>query len=201
MKRDKRWLERQNRDPFVKQARNSNYRSRAIYKLQQIDQRDHLFRPGQLVVDLGAAPGSWSQYAVEKVGPGGRVVAMDILAMDPIPGVDFVHGDFTESAIYEKCLAALGSRQADLVICDMAPNLSGIRDTDQARSLYLAELALEFAGKVLGPNGVFLIKLFEGAGTEAYRKQLAEQFQKVIVRKPEASRTGSREFYILARRN
>lgn len=201
MKRDKRWLDRQNRDPYVKQARSSHYRSRAVYKLQQIDQRDRLFHPGQLVVDLGSAPGSWSQYAAEKVGPSGKVIALDILEMDPIPGVEFIRGDFTESDVYERCLQALGGRHADLVISDMAPNLSGIRDSDQARSMYLAELVLDFAQQVLGEHGSLLLKVFEGAGMEAFRRNLNEQFQKLSVRKPDASRADSREFYLLARRN
>lgn len=201
MKRDRRWLDRQNRDPYVKQARGSHYRSRAVYKLQQIDQRDRLFHPGQLIVDLGSAPGSWSQYVAEKVAPSGRVIALDLLEMEPIPGVQFIQGDFTETDIYEQCLQALEGRTVDLVISDMAPNLSGIRDTDQARSMYLAELALDFAGQVLGPRGSLLLKVFEGAGMDAYKRSLNEQFQRVIVRKPEASRAGSREFYILARRN
>ncbi len=201
MKSDKRWLERQNRDPYVKQARNSNYRSRAVYKLQEIDQRDRLFRPGQLVVDLGSAPGSWSQYAAEKVLPDGKVIAVDILEMPPINRVEFILGDFTEQSVFDQCLARLDGNKADLVISDMAPNLTGIRDSDQARSIYLAELALDFAAAVLNPRGNLLIKVFEGAGIEQFKRALKEQFQRVSVRKPDASRSGSREFYILARRN
>ncbi len=201
MKSDKRWLERQNRDPYVKQARNSNYRSRAVYKLQEIDQRDRLFRPGQLVVDLGSAPGSWSQYAAEKVLPDGKVIAVDILEMPPINRVEFILGDFTEQSVFDQCLARLDGNEADLVISDMAPNLTGIRDSDQARSIYLAELALDFAAAVLNPRGNLLIKVFEGAGIEQFKRALKEQFQRVSVRKPDASRSGSREFYILARRN
>jgi 23S rRNA (uridine2552-2'-O)-methyltransferase len=201
MKSDKRWLERQNRDPYVKQARNSNYRSRAVYKLQEIDQRDRLFRPGQLVVDLGSAPGSWSQYAAEKVLPDGKVIAVDILEMPTINGVEFILGDFTEQSVFDQCLARLDGNKADLVISDMAPNLTGIRDSDQARSMYLAELALDFAAAVLNPRGNLLIKVFEGAGIEQFKRALKEQFQRVSVRKPDASRSGSREFYILARRN
>jgi len=201
MKSDKRWLERQNRDPYVKQARNSSYRSRAVYKLQQIDQRDRLFHPGQLVVDLGAAPGSWSQYVAEKVRPSGRVVAMDILDMPPINGVEFIQGDFTEQNVFEQCLQVLGDQKADLVISDLAPNLTGIRDTDQARSMYLAELVLDFATRVLTPRGSLLLKVFEGAGIDQYKRSLNEQFQRVSTRKPDASRSGSREFYLLACRN
>jgi 23S rRNA (uridine2552-2'-O)-methyltransferase len=201
MKRDKRWLERQNRDPYVKQARNSSYRSRAVYKLQEIDQRDHLFHPGQLVVDLGAAPGSWSQYASEKVRPGGRVIALDILDMPSINGVEFIQGDFTEQDVFDQCLQSLGGINSDLVISDLAPNLSGIRDTDQARSMYLAELVLDFAKQVLSPRGSLLLKVFEGSGIDQFKRSLNEQFQRVSIRKPDASRSGSREFYLLARRN
>lgn len=201
MKRDKRWLERQNRDPYVKQARNSSYRSRAVYKLQEIDQRDHLFHPGQLVVDLGSAPGSWSQFAAEKVRPGGRVIALDILDMPAINGVEFIQGDFTEQDVFDQCLQSLGGINSDLVISDLAPNLSGIRDTDQARSMYLAELVLDFATQVLSPRGSLLLKVFEGAGIDQFKRSLNEQFQRVTIRKPDASRSGSREFYLLARRN
>lgn len=187
------------RDPYVRKARQSEYRSRAAFKLQQIDRRDRLFRPGQLVVDLGAAPGGWSQYAAERVGRQGRVLAVDLAPLQPIDNVEFIHGDFAEQAVLERCLAALGGRRADLVISDLAPNLSGIRDTDQARSLALAELALDFAERALAPGGSLLIKLFQGAGTDAFRKQLVERFQKVMLRKPQASRAESRELYVLAR--
>lgn len=197
-KRNKSWLERQKGDPFVKQARAHHYRSRAVYKLMEIDKRDRLFRRGQRVIDLGAAPGGWSQYAAEQVNGGGLVIAVDLLEMEPVAGVEFIHGDFTEEAVLETVLAALGGEPADLVISDMAPNLSGIRVTDQARSMHLAELALDLARRVLRPGGHFLVKLFEGAGTEPYRRELQQQFQKVSVRKPEASRDGSREFYMLA---
>lgn len=198
-KGNKSWLQRQRRDPFVKQSRAEQYRSRAVYKLMEIDRRDHLFRHGQTVIDLGAAPGGWSQYAASRVNGGGRVLAVDLLQMHPVSGVEFFHGDFTEEAVLQACLLALQDTRADLVISDMAPNLSGIRATDQARSMALAELALDFACRVLRPGGDFLVKLFQGAGTDAYRRELNEHFQKVIVRKPEASRDSSREFYMLAR--
>ena len=198
-KRSKAWLEKHRRDPFVKQSRAQHYRSRAVYKLMEIDRRDRLFHRGQTVVDLGAAPGGWSQYAAAQVDGGGRVIAVDMLEMEAVAGVEFLRGDFTEEAVLETCLAALAGRQADLVISDMAPNLSGVRSTDQSRSMALAELALDFAGRVLRPGGDFLVKLFQGSGTDAYRRELNERFQKVMVRKPEASRDSSREFYMLAR--
>ena len=198
-KGNKSWLQRQQRDPFVKRSRDEQYRSRAVYKLMEIDRRDRLFHRGQTVVDLGAAPGGWSQYAASRVNGGGRVLALDILEMESVTGVEILHGDFTEEAVLEACLMALQGTRADLVISDMAPNLSGIRATDQARSMTLAELALDFTCRVLRPGGDFLVKLFQGAGTDDYRRELNERFQKVMVRKPEASRDSSREFYMLAR--
>ena len=198
-KSSKRWLRDHERDPYVRKARRSKYRSRAAYKLQEIDQRDRLFRPGQLVVDLGAAPGSWSQYAASRIGPRGRVVAVDLLPMAPVNHVQIIEGDFGDVAIAARCLEALRGRKADLVISDMAPNLSGVRATDQARSMQLAELALEFATQVLAPGGDLLLKLFQGSGADEFRKELVEHFQRVIVRKPAASKSESREFYVLAR--
>ncbi|MEX2525198.1 MAG: RlmE family RNA methyltransferase [Gammaproteobacteria bacterium] len=198
-KQSKTWLKQHARDPYVKRARGDAFRARAVYKLQEIDQKDRLFKTGQTVVDLGAAPGSWSQYAARRVGPAGTVVALDVLEMEPVNNVQFIQGDFTEEDTLAACLAVLGERKADLVISDMAPNLSGIRDADQARSLYLAELALDFAGRVLNPGGDLLVKIFEGTGVDRYREQLSESFQKVIIRKPKASRDRSREFYMLAR--
>jgi 23S rRNA (uridine2552-2'-O)-methyltransferase len=195
----KRWLRAHERDPYVRKSRQSEYRSRAAWKLMEIDQHDRLFRPGQLVVDLGAAPGSWSQYAASRVGPRGRVIAVDVLPMAPVAGVEFMQGDFADAAVQARCLEALGDRRADLVISDMAPNLSGIRATDQARSMRLAELALEFARQVLAPGGDLLLKLFQGSGADAFRKELVEHFQRVNIRKPGASRSASREFYVLAR--
>lgn len=165
----------------------------------EIDGRDRLFRPGQVVVDLGAAPGSWSEYARSRVEPGGRVYAVDLLPMDPVPGVEFLQGDFGDGQVQRQMKEMLGERRADLVICDIAPNLSGIRDTDQARSMYLAECALDFAREVLAEGGDFLVKLFQGPGTDAFRRELMKGFQKVSVRKPRASRSESREFYVLAR--
>ena len=198
-KSSKQWLQRQNRDPFVKQARLSDYRSRAVFKLQEIDQKDRIFHPGQVVVDLGAAPGSWSQYAAQRTGPGGRVLAVDILDMEPVSNVLFIKGDFTDPEIFQRCVADLQDQSVDLVISDLAPNLSGIRNADQARSMHLAELVYDFSRQVLKADGAMLVKLFQGQGTDDYSHTLRQRFRKVVVRKPGASRDKSREFYILAR--
>ncbi len=198
-KPNKQWVQSQNKDYFVKQARQSHYRSRAVYKLQEIDQKDKLFKPDICVVDLGSAPGSWSQYASEHIGANGRVIAVDILSMEPIEKVKFVLGDFTDEHIENQCIDHIGEQGADLVISDMAPNLTGIRTTDQARSMALAELVYEFCHNALKPGGDLLIKLFEGAGTREFRQLLKEHFAKVVTRKPSASRDNSREFYVLAR--
>lgn len=198
-KPNKQWLHQQNKDQYVKQARESHYRSRAVYKLQEIDKKDKLIKPDYCVVDLGSAPGSWSQYASERIGVNGRVIAVDILPMEPIDGVFFIPGDFTEEAVEKACLGHIGKQGANLVISDMAPNLTGIRTTDQSRSMALAELVYDFCHQVLKPGGDMLIKLFEGAGTSEYRQLLKEHFAKVVTRKPGASRDQSREFYVLAR--
>ena len=196
---NKSWIQRQEKDPYARQARASHYRSRAAYKLSEIDKRDKLFRKDITVVDIGASPGSWSQYASERVGPQGRIIAVDILPMQAIDNVLFIEGDFTEDAVVEACMTGLNGAKADLVISDIAPNLSGVRSSDQARSMYLAELALAFADDVLKQQGDFLVKLFQGEGIDQYKKELNNSFQKVMVRKPQASRDSSREFYILAR--
>ena len=193
------WLQRQKKDPYVKQAQQSHYRSRAVYKLQEIDQKDKLIKPNSCVVDLGSAPGSWSQYASEKVKSRGRIISVDILPMEPIERVLFVLGDFTDETVENECLGHIGKQGADLVISDMAPNLTGIRVTDQARSMAMAELIYDFCHQALKPGGDLLIKLFEGAGTEQYRKLLKERFTSIMTRKPGASRDESREFYVLAR--
>ena len=195
----KRWLQRQQRDPYVRQAQQSHYRSRAVYKLIEINEKDRLFHKGQTVIDLGAAPGSWSQYASELVGDQGRVVAVDILTMAPIDNVLFIQGDFTERTVCDQCVQALNGRNADLVISDLAPNLSGIRATDQARSMALADLVKALAYQVLHLGGDMLLKVFQGEGVAELRRDLQEHFQKVVTRKPMASRDSSREFYILAR--
>jgi 23S rRNA (uridine2552-2'-O)-methyltransferase len=187
------------RDPYVKQARRSDYRSRAAFKLQELDEKDKLLKPGQTVVDLGAAPGSWSQYAARRVGRSGRIIAVDILPMEPIRNVQFIQGDFADDAVFQRCVDALAGARADLVISDLSPNLTGIRVTDQARCMYLAERVLEFACQTLVANGNLVIKVFEGADMEQYRRELVQRFQQVMARKPKASRGASREFYVLAR--
>ena len=193
-----RWLQRQRKDPYVKQAQKSDYRSRAVYKLIEIDEKVHLLQKGQVVIDLGAAPGSWSQYAAKKTAPAGRVIAVDILPQEPIDNVLFIKGDFTEDATRKECLAALGGSRADLVISDMAPNLSGIKVTDQARGLALAESAMDFALQVLRKGGNFLVKVFQGEGTREFQLDLQKHFQRVVIRKPGASRDSSSEIYLLA---
>lgn len=196
---NKSWIDRQENDVFAKQARSSHYRSRAAYKLSAIDEKDKLFRTVKTVVDIGASPGSWSQYASEQIGPQGRIIAVDILPMQPIAKVRFIKGDFTDDEVVKACIAELSGVRADLVISDIAPNLSGVRASDQARSMHLAELVLAFADEVLNKDGDMLVKLFQGEGTDQYKKELIDRFQKVMVRKPQASRDSSREFYILAR--
>ncbi len=197
-KSSKNWLIEHFKDGYVKQAKEAGYRARSAYKLLEIQQKDHLIQPGMIVVDLGAAPGGWSQVAAALLKGQGQVIALDILPMDPIGGVDFIQGDFTDPQVFDAFLHRLEGRQVDLVLSDMAPNLSGISVTDQARSIYLAELALDFAGRVLKPEGRFLTKVFQGAGLPAYRKALEATFKKVVVRKPKASRDRSAEIYLLS---
>jgi len=186
-------------DRFVKRARAEGMRSRAAYKLDEIAGRDALLAPGMVVVDLGAAPGGWSQVAAALISPRGRVVALDILDLPPIPGVTFIRGDFRDVSILTQLESALGGSKADLVLSDMAPNLSGIASADQARSVELAELALDFAKKHLKPQGNLLVKLFHGAGYEDYYKMLRSSFRSVAARKPEASRRRSSEVYLIAK--
>lgn len=193
------WLDRQQKDPYVKRARQEGARSRAVYKLEEIDQRDRLLRPGMLVVDLGAAPGGWSEYAARRVAPDGRVIAVDLLPMTDIPGVEFIRGDFAEPAVLDSLKERLKGRPADLVISDMAPNISGIAAVDQARSVALSELALDFADQALRAGGDFLLKAFQGEGFKALYEQMRRRFEKVLTRKPKASRGESREVYLLGR--
>ena len=194
-----RWLQEHFDDQYVKRSQEDGWRSRASYKLLEIHEKDKLFRPGMSVVDLGAAPGGWTQVATEIIGDSGRIVASDILPMDPVAGAKFVQGDFTEDQVLEDILAAIGSDQVDLVISDMAPNMCGAQSVDQPKAMYLVELALELARQVLAKNGVFLAKVFQGEGFEEYLKDLRTSFNKVVTRKPQASRARSREVYLLAK--
>jgi 23S rRNA (uridine2552-2'-O)-methyltransferase len=193
-----RWLAEHANDEFVKRAQKEGWRSRAVFKLAQIQASERLLRPGMRCVDLGAAPGGWSQYAARILGPG-RIVATDILAMDPIPGVDFVQGDFREEAVLVRVLQCLGADKVDLVLSDMAPNMAGIDAVDQPRSMHLAELALEFADRVLAPGGDLLVKLFQGAGFDQIIKDTRSRYGRVMTKKPKASRSRSSEIYLLAR--
>ena len=193
------WLQEHVNDPYVKQAQRDGYRSRSSYKLIQLNERDRLIRPGMLIVDLGSAPGGWSQVATRLAGEQARVVATDILPMDPLKNVDFIQGDFTEEAVLNQVLERLGGRKPHLVICDIAPNISGVDSADQASSMYLVELALDFVRQALEPKGDFVVKVFQGAGADAYIKDVRTSFDKVFVRKPAASRPRSREVYLVAK--
>jgi 23S rRNA (uridine2552-2'-O)-methyltransferase len=196
----KTWMQEHVSDPYVKRAQAEGLRSRAAFKLRELDAKDRLFSPGQTVVDLGAAPGSWSEFAAHRVGPGGRVIAIDLLAIAPIPGVEFIQGDFTEAAALARLERMLGADRIDLVLSDMAPNISGVSATDQARSMQLAELAADFALMHLKPGGGLLVKVFQGSGYSEFLGWLRERFAAVGSRKPDASRDRSREMYLLARR-
>lgn len=190
-----RWLQEHFSDPYVKRSQLDGYRSRASYKLLEMDRKDRLFRPGQVVVDLGAAPGGWSQVAAERVGERGRIIASDILPMDPIAGVEFVEGDFTEEQVLRALLERLGDQRADIVISDMAPNMSGVAAVDIPSSMYLVELALDMARQVLRPGGVFVTKVFQGEGFDQVLQDMKAAFATVHTRKPGASRARSREQY------
>lgn len=198
-KQSKRWLKEHFDDPYVKQAQEAGYRSRAVFKLKEIDEKDRLFHKGMTVVDLGAAPGGWCQYAREKLASSDAVIGLDILEMEPLDSVEFIQGDFTEQAPLERLLELLNGRPVDLVLSDMAPNISGMKVVDQPRAMYLAELALDFAQNNLSKGGDFLVKVFQGEGFDEYMKQLRAGFKQVLVRKPKASRSRSREVYLLAR--
>ena len=196
------WLKEHFDDEYVKRSQKEGYRSRAIYKLQEIQQKDHLIRPNMQVVDLGAAPGGWSQYATELVGEKGRVVASDILPIDPLPFVEFIQGDFTEESVLNEILDVLKKDQcnilADVVISDMAPNVTGVETIDQPRSIYLCELSLDMSRMILRPGGAFVAKLFQGDGSDAFVKDVKSSFRRVKIRKPKASRPRSREVYVVA---
>ncbi|SEM01952.1 23S rRNA (uridine(2552)-2'-O)-methyltransferase RlmE [Halomonas daqiaonensis] len=197
-KTSKDWLKEHFDDRFVQQSWQDGYRSRASYKLLALDEKDRLLRRGMTVIDLGAAPGGWSQVAAEKVGSEGVVIASDILEMDALADVDFIQGDFTEESVLEAILATLGDRPVDLVMSDMAPNMSGMAAIDQPQAMLLAELALDLARQTLSPGGTFLAKVFQGEGFDAFLKELRGSFTRVVTRKPEASRARSREVYLLA---
>ena len=198
-KSSRRWLDEHEHDVYVRRARDEGYRSRAVYKLLEIQQRDRVLRPGMRVVDLGAAPGGWSQLAAREVGAKGQVIALDILPMDPLPGVECIQGDFREESVLDALREALRGEPVDLVISDMAPNSSGVASVDQPRAMYLAELAMELAAEVLKPGGDLLVKLFQGEGFDDYLRDARARFQRVVIRKPESSRSRSREVYLLAR--
>ena len=196
-RRNRQWRDRRARDFYASEAQRAGWRSRAVFKLQSLDGKARLFRPGMRVLDLGAAPGGWSQYAAAKVAPGGRVVAVDLLDFAPLPGVCFVRGDAGDPAVLTRALERLGGR-ADLVMSDMAPNISGIASVDVPRSLALAETALAAAGEALGNGGVFVVKLFQGEGFDDYLAEVRRRAARVTMRKPKASRAESREIYVIA---
>jgi 23S rRNA (uridine2552-2'-O)-methyltransferase len=197
-KSSKSWLKEHFDDIYVQQAQQQGYRCRAVYKLEEINQKDNLLKAGITVVDLGSAPGGWSQWVVYKLNGNGRVIASDILAMDPLPGVDFVQGDFREQQVLDEILEKMGDSKADLVLSDMAPNMSGVESVDQAGAMYLVELALELVDRVANPGASFVVKVFQGSGFDSYLKQVRQRFEKVKTRKPKASRARSREVYIVA---
>ena len=198
-KTSQRWLKEHFNDIYVQKAQQEGYRSRAVYKLMEIQEKDRLIRPGMVVVDLGAAPGGWSQYVAQCLGGRGRMIALDILPMDALADVTFIQGDFREQAVLDALYAELGDSAVNLVISDMAPNTSGVRSVDQAKSMYLVELALDFAQSRLAPGGDFLTKIFHGPGFDTLLRSLKSQFLTVQTRKPEASRARSQETYLLAR--
>ncbi|NKF22633.1 23S rRNA (uridine(2552)-2'-O)-methyltransferase RlmE [Solimonas marina] len=194
-----RWIAEHESDPYVHEARRLGFRSRAVFKLKEIQEKDKIFRPGQIVVDLGAAPGGWSQYARPVLGAKGQLFALDILPFEALPGVEIIVGDFREDAVLLQLESKIGDQSVDVVLSDMAPNLSGIDAADQASSLHLCELALEFAKAHLKPKGSLLVKAFQGEGFDAYLKEMRAAFETVTIRKPKASRSRSSEVYLLAR--
>jgi len=197
-KSSKRWLNEHFDDEYVRRAQQEGYRSRAVYKLIEIQQKYHILKSGMTVIDLGAAPGSWSEYACSELGRNGRLIALDILAMEPMQGVEIIKGDFRKDAVLEQLLQMLTGAGADLVISDMAPNISGMEAVDIPRSYHLAELALDLARQVLKPGGGLLVKLFQGEGFDDYVGELKHDFKRVVMRKPKASRARSREIYAMA---
>lgn len=199
-KKSKAWMHEHVNDPYVQQAQKEGWRSRAVFKLAEIDGKDKLLKPGMVVVDLGATPGSWCQYAVKRIQPGGRLIALDLLDFEPLPGVEFIQGDFREDAVLERLNSALAGRPVDLVLSDMAPNMTGIAATDSAQVMVLAELTLDFARRNLKPGGDLLVKVFQGAGFMELRQALQATFETLATRKPAASRDRSAELYLLARK-
>ena len=198
-KSSRNWLKEHFDDPYVKQAQAAGYRSRAVFKIKEIDEKDRLLKPGCSVVDLGAAPGGWSEYARSKLAAKDPVFALDILPMEPVAGVTIIEGDFTSQEVLDELLAALKGAKVDLVLSDMAPNISGMKAIDQPKAMYLAELALDFCRQAMAPGGDFLVKVFQGEGFDAYLQSVRDPFRKVLVRKPNASRPRSREVYLLGR--
>jgi 23S rRNA (uridine2552-2'-O)-methyltransferase len=196
-KSSSRWLQEHHQDEYVLKARAQGYRSRAVFKLAEVQQKDHVLKPGQLVLDLGAAPGGWSEYASTIIGDQGKIIALDLLPLEPIAGVTFLQGDFTEQETLDRLLALIGDRRFDLVLSDMAPNLSGMDSVDQPRSIYLAELAFDLAENFLNSSGVFVVKLFQGAGSEELISSFRRRFRSVKLRKPDASRSRSSEIYAI----
>jgi 23S rRNA (uridine2552-2'-O)-methyltransferase len=194
-KSSSRWLQEHHQDEYVLKARAQGYRSRAVFKLAEIQHKDHVLKPGQLVLDMGAAPGSWSEYASTIIGDNGKIIALDLLPLEPIAGVTFLQGDFTEQETLDRLLALIGDRRCDLVLSDMAPNLSGMESVDQPRSIYLAELAFDLAENFLNSTGIFVVKLFQGAGSEELIAAFRRRFRSVKLRKPDASRSRSSEIY------
>lgn len=199
-KKSKAWMHEHVNDPYVQQAQKEGWRSRAVFKLKEIDEKDHLLKPGMTVVDLGATPGSWCQYAAKRIQPGGRLVALDLLPFEPLPGVEFIQGDFREDAVLGKLEETLAGRPVDLVLSDMAPNMTGIAATDSAQVMVLAELTLDFARRHLKPGGDLLVKVFQGAGFMELRQAMQAEFSSLATRKPAASRDRSAELYLLARK-
>ncbi|HCI51864.1 MAG TPA: 23S rRNA (uridine(2552)-2'-O)-methyltransferase RlmE [Gallionella sp.] len=196
-KTSKQWMREHINDPFVQQAQKDGYRSRAAYKLIEINEKDHLIKPGMVIVDLGATPGGWCQVAGAILGESGKVIALDLLPLEPLRGVEFIQGDFRDEEVLKKLEESLQGKPVGLVISDMAPNFSGVSAVDQDRSIYLAELAMEFAFEHLTRDGSFLVKVFQGAGFEAYMKLMRTRFSRVVARKPKASRDRSSEVYLL----
>jgi 23S rRNA (uridine2552-2'-O)-methyltransferase len=193
------WRDRQERDIYVQMARRDGWRSRAVYKLEQIDKKERFLRPDMVCVDVGSAPGSWSQYVTKKLKGRARIVAVDILSMDSLPDVEFIQGDFQDELVFEQMLQAIGDDGVDLVMSDIAPNITGTRVVDQPRSMYLVELALDLARRVLKPGGNFVCKVFQGEGIDEFVIDTRKSFKRVKVMKPKASRAGSREVYLVAR--